>query len=204
MGSHFVIDAICFVAGSLAGGLAVGVWFGKEYQKKIRNLQEEVAYLRDRNHAEKNEELKKREEKAAKEEVELELHSVINTLGYSSEASEEKEEVVVEEKPETKVDTRSKEQRKEDIYMIDAEEARDDMPYVETETLTYYQEDHILADAINDKIENGGALLGDDCMEKLASTDEEYIYVRDDSEEKIWEIIVDHEQSFYRDVQGVM
>lgn len=199
MGSQFVINAICFVAGSIAGGLAVGMIFGKEYQKKIRDLQDEVNYLRDKNRSEKHDELKKREEKVAKEEVEQDLHSVINTLGYSHEASEEKEEEKEDEKPEQ----RSKEQREEDIYMIDADEAKDDMPYVESETLTYYQEDNILADALNDKIENGGALLGDDCMEKLASTDEEYVYVRDDAEEKIWEIIVDHDQSFYRDVLGI-
>lgn len=198
MGSQFVINAICFVAGSLAGGLAVGMIFGKEYQKKIRDLQEEVDYLRDKNHVEKREELKKREEEVSKAEVEQDLHSVINTLGYSREASEENEE-----KKEEKSEPRSKEQREEDIYMIDADEARDDMPYVESETFTYYQEDNILADALNDKIENGGGILGDDCMEKLSSTDEDYVYVRDDAEEKIYEIIVDHEQSFYRDILGI-
>lgn len=198
MASQFVINAICFVAGSIAGGLAVGMIFGKEYQKKIRDLQEEVDYLRDKNHAEKREELKKREEEVSKAEVEQDLHSVINTLGYSREASEEKEE-----KKEEKSEPRSKEQREEDIYMIDADEARDDMPYVESETFTYYQEDNILADALNDKIENGGGILGDDCMAKLSSTDEDYVYVRDDAEEKIYEIIVDHEQSFYRDILGI-
>lgn len=197
MGSQIVINALCFVAGSLAGGLAVGMLFGKEYQQKINKLNDKIEYLRNENRTKKKEELDKRDEQIAKAEVEQELHSVINTLGYSKDASEEKHEG-------TEQNATSKEQHDEDIYMIDADEARDDLPYVETETLTYYQEDKILADAINDKIENGGALLGDECMEKLKETNEKYIYVRDDAAEKIYEIIVDHDQSFYRDVQGVM
>ena len=92
------------------------------------------------------------------------------------------------------------------IRMIDAETFNRDINIVDNETLTYYQEDGVLVDAANNVIKNEEEVIGSKLMDEIFDCPEsdEYFYVINDDEEKMYEVVVEHNQSFYRDIMGDM
>lgn len=91
-----------------------------------------------------------------------------------------------------------------DIHIIDAESFRRDIETRDNETLTYYQEDGVLVNGNNEVIRNEESVIGVEAMEKIfdCGEDTEYVYVSDESDDKMYEIVIDHNQSFYRDIMG--
>ena len=73
----------------------------------------------------------------------------------------------------------------------------------DNESLTYYQVDGILVDSVNERIPNEERIIGVEAMDKVGDCSEDYLYVSNDVEDKMYEIIVEHNQSFYRDVMGL-
>ena len=89
-----------------------------------------------------------------------------------------------------------------DIHIIDEETFQRDINTRDNETLTYYQEDGVLVDAANNVIKNEETIIGVEASEKIFDCGDEYVYVSDEVNDKMYEIVVEHNQSFYRDVMG--
>ena len=89
-----------------------------------------------------------------------------------------------------------------DIHIIDEETFQRDINTRDNETLTYYREDGVLVDAANNVIKNEETVIGVAASEKIFDCGDEYVYVSDDINDKMYEIVVEHNQSFYRDVMG--
>ena len=92
------------------------------------------------------------------------------------------------------------EDEREMIKLISKKAYNEDLQYRDSETLTYYVEDGILADAFDDPVQNAAEIIGIEAIEKAESTDEDEIYVSNDIEDKIYEIIVEHNESYYKDL----
>ena len=90
-----------------------------------------------------------------------------------------------------------------DIYLISDDDFRKDLNYRDSETMTYYQEDHVLADSADMPVHDEEEVIGVEALDELPTTEEDYLYVSNDIENKMYEIIVEHNQSFYRDVLGM-
>lgn len=90
-----------------------------------------------------------------------------------------------------------------DIHIISSDDFRKDVNYRDNETFTYYQEDGVLVDSADMPVHNEEETIGVEALDKLADTDEDFLYVDNDIEDKMYEIIVEHNVSYYRDLMGV-
>lgn len=88
------------------------------------------------------------------------------------------------------------------IRVISSNTFREDLDYRDNETIVYYQEDGVLVDSANEVIKNQEDIIGDKLMGMIDDTDEDFLYVDNEFENKLYEIVVEHNESFYRDVMA--
>ena len=89
-----------------------------------------------------------------------------------------------------------------EIRMISSKEFSDDLPYRENETLIYYQEDDVLTTTKNEVIKDQESKIGAECMGMICETDEEFLYIDNEVEDKLYDIVINHDDSFYRDIMS--
>ena len=210
MNHNFIYAAIGFILGGLAGGFFMGCYCGKVYKKRIDALEEEIDILKINGKVKKETELEKREKKA--EEHKLAKKTAEDIVGYHEYVSPEREEEGEEEEnvdldeevefddPFEDDDLEEEQDEREMIKLISKKAYNEDLQYRDSETLTYYVEDGILADAFDDPVQNAAEIIGIEAIEKAETTDEDEIYVSNDIEDKIYEIIVEHNESYYKDL----
>ena len=209
MNHNFIYAAIGFILGGIAGGFFMGCYCGKVYKKRIDALEEEIDILNNDRKVKKEKELEDREKKA--EEHKLAKKTAEDIVGYHEyvaperEDEEEEEEVDLDEDvefddPFDKDSLEEEDDEREMIKLISKKAYNEDLQYRDNETLTYYVEDGILADAFDDPIQNAADIIGIEAIEKAETTDEDEIYVSNDIEDKIYEIIVEHNESYYKDL----
>lgn len=196
MANHFVYGGIGAILGFLLGGFLVGAICGKEYKKRIESLQHQLDRAKHEEKINKENDIRDREMALSDPDPLKTLKETAIYEGYS----EEDEEEDVDLNEEIEFDDPFDEN---DIYLIDAKDFQDDLSTRDNETLTFYQEDGVLVDDHNDKVENELRVVGREFMDKVVDTDEDFLYVSNDIEDKMYEIIVNHNQSFYRDILGV-
>lgn len=97
-------------------------------------------------------------------------------------------------------DLEEEQDEREMVKLISKKAYNEDLQYRDSETLTYYVEDGILADAFDDPVQNAAEVIGIEAIEMAETTDEDEIYVSNDIEDKIYEIIVEHNESYYKDL----
>jgi hypothetical protein len=212
MNHNFIYAAIGFIIGGLAGGFFMGCYCGKVYKKKIDALEEEIDILNINRKVKKEKELEDREKKA--EEHKLAKKTVEDIVGYheyvaperkNEEEEEEEEDLDLDEDvefddPFENDNLEDEQDEREMIKLISKKAYNEDLQYRDNETLTYYVEDGILADAFDDPIQNAAEIIGIEAIEKAETTDEDEIYVSNDIEDKIYEIVVEHNESYYKDL----
>lgn len=216
MNHNFIYAAIGFIIGGIAGGFFMGCYCGKVYKKRIDELEEEIDALKTDGKTKKEKDLVDREKKA--EEHKLAKKTAEEIVGYNEYVSPEREEEEEEEEedeedvdldedvefddPFSDEDDELEEEQddREMIKLISKKLYNEDLQYRDSETLTYYVEDGILADAFDDPVQNAAEIIGIEAIEKAETTDEDEIYVSNDIEDKIYEIIVEHNESYYRDL----
>lgn len=212
MSNKFAIWLLGFIPGGLAGGTLIGIICGREYRKRLDALNEENNELTQKLMTLKREKIAERKEAEVKKQETVEAQKqkaevLTKELQYVSEDSTEQREEDIPEPadPDSWADEavyEPVEASASDIYVIDAEAFKQDLARKEGYTLTYYQGDGILVDERNDVMETGRKMLGDECYESLAKTEEDFIYVANDVEDCMYEVVVEHNESFYRDVIG--
>lgn len=210
--NQIVYGAIGFLLGGIVGGMVAGNSVAKEFRKRIaeqdemeRKLREEIIKLR----AEKNEKREKTIEKAEKEEAKHEYNSLRKR--YLSRESEPEPEPEEDEEEEFIIDDDDAEDENEDddstslpkIRMISEQLYNDELNYRDHEELKYYQEDGTLCDANNDILENEEDFVGSDVMDIIDETENDFLYVSNDELDRLFEISVEHNGSYVRDVLGL-
>lgn len=203
---------ICSVCSGVICGILGCVFFRgkreKELEKRIRQLEKENASLKDETRKDRVRSLEERERAVSEAEKKRlkELTSI-----YIPDEEEESEE---DESEELDVDDDEVDEDEDltipgeegiDIYPITEQEFIARVQINDSETLTYYQEDDVLTDSTGDKITLAGARskLGDDILDTLSTTDEDVVYVENERLQTVFDVLVEHNQSFYRDVLGV-
>lgn len=211
MSDHIIFGGIGAIIGFLLGGFVVGSICGKEYKKKIESLQYQLSELKDEKKQAKEQDIIDRE--LALEDQDplktLKETAISNNYISSDDLADEDDEDEEEEDShetdfyeDTNVDFDDPFDE-DDIYLIEQRDFEEDIKTRDNETLTFYQEDGVLVDDHNDKVENELRVVGKEFMEKVKDTDEDFLYVSNDIEDKMYEIIVNHNESFYRDIMGV-
>lgn len=93
------------------------------------------------------------------------------------------------------------EEKKEPSFkMLSQEDYEKDFEFRDSECLMFYQQDQILADAFDDPVANASEIVGGEAMDIASDTEDDYVYVLDEVEDKMYEIEINHEESFYKDI----
>lgn len=87
------------------------------------------------------------------------------------------------------------------IYLIDADQFKKDISYRDDETITYYQQDGVLVNSADRVITNPVKVIGDEAAREMERTDKDELYVSNDIEDKVYEIVIEHMYA-YRDMVG--
>lgn len=219
MSDRIIFALIGAIVGSLVSGLFVGKHCRKLCDERISDLEAENKQLRAR--LKKEKELDRKEEELDKKEAEIDA-SILNQmtmareerkkaaqkademakdLGYSEEDDDDLEydwdddgdgESVVLKKPEEK--------KTPSFKMLTQEEYEQDFEFRDSECLMFYQQDQILADAFDEAVANASEIVGENAMDIASDTQDDFIYVLDEVDDKMYEIEINHEESFYRDI----
>ena len=173
MREGLVGGVIGFFAGAVVGGYFVGRMLGKRYKQLL---------------AERDIPVENESEDHEDSEDDFEFTDWNDPFGEDDDIPDDDE----------------KEKHLSQIHMIDAETFQHDIDRRDNETLTYYQGDGVLVDYSNNVIKNEEDVIGSEAMDKIfdCGEGEDYFYVVDEQEDKMYEIVVEHEQSFYRDIMG--
>jgi hypothetical protein len=90
------------------------------------------------------------------------------------------------------------------IRMIDKETFKRDLEIKDSDTYTYYQEDGVLVNDITREVEpDQVGVLGKDVMEIIEDTEMDELYIDNEADDMLYDIMVDHTMSYYRDVLGM-
>lgn len=89
------------------------------------------------------------------------------------------------------------------IKVIDKATFTRDLDVRDSETYTYYQEDGVLVNDIRNEVEpDQVGVLGKDVMEVIEDTEQDEFYIDNEPDDMLYDIVVDHKFSYYRDVLG--
>ena len=225
MAGTFMIGAIGFFLGFMAGGCMVARYSRKEFGDRIDELQKENDDLRRErrdisarmdDHNRKLDEIEKdiltqstKDSLMHDEEDDSETYIPSKQEQYAKLASNYKESknefddhFAYREYP-TESDGEANDY--DDIYLITPEEFNKDCQTRGNATLTFYQEDGVLVDVMDCEtpIRNQQDIIGIEALDEIESTEEDYLYVSNDIQNKVYEIVIEHDLSFYRDVLGI-
>lgn len=191
---HIIYGAIGFVLGGVLGGAVVGRVVTKDMKKRLDELEDrnrllidEVAQMRDDKRAEKEKKIEKLEK-----ETKLDNYNSLRKRYISNSDSEENEEDVLIDDDET-----SK------IKMISEQQFNEEINYRDHEELTYYQLDGTLVDSANDIVTKEETVVGSEIMDIIDETKNDNLYALNDDLDKLYDITIEHNASYMRDVLGI-
>lgn len=205
MSNNLLYSLIGFIFGGIIGGGIVGHVCASEYKKRIEALEDENASLRKERNDLKNENLDIREKSVNLAEIRTptltEDDFKQDPFIRYEELSKEYRNDDFDKHFETRVAPQDDEEP--DIRIISEKEFMENLDYfTEQQNLFYYQADEVLADSNNDPVKNPEDIIGTAAVDLLIQTKRDSIYVANEVDETLYEIIVNHDMSFYRDVMG--
>lgn len=202
-GKSFIAVVISFACGVVAGGYFIGTTCAKRYKDRIEELERQNSGLAEKLEAKKpnamdisserpsedlsNEQNSENDYRLDVAKLSRDYHNGDFDVHFADRAHPEDDE---EEKS---------------IRIIDKDEFVRSVDTMDAETLTYYKENNMLVDAADMPIHDEEECIGMECLELLENADDsvDFVYVDNDTENKLYEIIVEHNQNFYRDVMGM-
>lgn len=198
MAHKIVIGLIGFLLGGMSGGFLMGCICGKEYRKRINDLQDRNDILKQELKEMKSGNHERRTAKAVQEEKVLDKK--IKEYGYSANDGEFDSDEEVDFNDPFEKDDDDKEENDKEIRLIGKGSFDEDLEYRDCERLTFYQEDGILADEYDEPISNQTDIIGIEAIEKAENTEEDFLYVSNDILDRLYEITIEHSDSYYRDL----
>ena len=199
MANKIVIGLIGFLLGGMSGGFLMGCICSKNYKNTITSLQERNDILKQELRDMKSDKHEQRMQKANKEEKLLD--EKIKKYGYSTNDEEfDSDEDVEFNDPFDGEEVNEDEDENKEIRLIDKAVFDEDLECRDCERLTFYQEDGILTDEYDEPIVNQTDIIGIEAIEAAENTEDDFLYVSNDILDKIYEITIEHSDSYYRDL----
>lgn len=207
MVDHLIYGAIGFLLGGLIGGSVVGSVVAKDLKKQIDELDERTKLLIDENEKLRNGIMEKREAKIRQkaEKVEKQFAETAESLrkGYDT-VSESKSDDNEEDEEEDPLEC---DYEVPDIgsgpHMISESFFNNALSTMNADKLTYYQPNDMLVDSTDTIVFDEESMVGADTMDFLQDTKNDVVYVVDDNTEWLYEITVEHDTAYQRDVASI-
>ena len=204
---HLIYGAIGFVLGGVFGGAIVGRIVTKDMKNRLDDLEEYNKLLVNKVSAMRDEKLAEKEKNIEKLEKETKLDNY-NSLRkrYVTSAHDDDDDDEEDESEEEEDDLVDDEDDDEvsKIKMISEQQFNEEINYRDHEELTYYQGDGTLVDAANEIITKEETVVGSEVMDIIDETRNDNLYALDDSLNKVYDITIEHDASYIRDMYGIM
>ena len=213
MSNVIVYSAISFIFGGIIGGAIVGRVVTSDLKKRIDDLEDQNKKLIDENVELRGKKIEEKEKKVEKLEQETDM-SEYNSLRrrYVSSVEVKAEEDIEEngkpnyigeegEEEDDLVD--DDEDRSEKIKLISERQFKNELNYRDREDLIYYQLDGTLTDMNHEVIMKEEEIVGSEAMDIIDETNNDDLYVLDDDLNKVYDITIEHDGSYTRDVLGL-
>lgn len=219
MSDRIIFALIGAIIGSIASGLFISKYCKKVCGERISELEGEIKQLRAKNRLEKEQELTRKENKLREEEADVDISLLAQRtkmreerrsaeekakeLGYSPEDDEDidfDDPFEDEDTDETVIIKQPEEDKPHVFKIIDQEAYEQDFEFRDSECFMFYKQDHVLADAFDDEVSDAEDVIGRDALAEADETEDGYLYVLDETENKMYEIEINREESFYRDI----
>lgn len=213
MSNVIVYSAISFIFGGIIGGAIVGRVVTSDLKKRIDDLEDQNKKLIDENvelRGKKIEEKEKKVEKLEQETDMSEYNSLRRRYVSSVEVKAEKDieengkmNYIGEEVEEEDDLVDDDEDRSEKIKLISERQFKNELNYRDREDLIYYQLDGTLTDMNHEVIMKEEEIVGSEAMDIIDETNNDDLYVLDDDLNKVYDITIEHDGSYTRDVLGL-
>lgn len=205
--NHLIYGAIGFLLGGMLGGALVGRIVTKDLKGRIDELEDvnqklrnENVELRDGKSEQKEQKLKAEEEKV--DESYNKIRKMYSKAVDADDEENEENDLIFNgtkvEKIEVQEDDDLEEEKK--IRLISEQMYNEELNYRDNEHLTYYQIDGTMVDDANDMLFDEASIVGNDCMDIINDTMNDTLYVLDEKEDKLYEISIEHDAVYTRDV----
>lgn len=190
---HLIYGAIGFVLGGVLGGAIVGNMVTNNMKSRINDLEERNKLLVDKVSEMREEKLAEKEKKVEKIEKEAKLDNYNSLrMRYITKDEDDEDDLIDED-----LDDPSK------IKMISEQQFNEELNYRDHEELTYYQIDGTLVDSANDIISKEETVVGSEIMDIIDETKNDNLYALNDDLDKLYDITIEHNASYTRDVLGI-
>lgn len=195
---HIIYGAIGFVLGGVLGGAVVGRIVTKDMKKRLDELEERNKLLVDKVSSMRDEKLAEKEKKVEKLEKGTKLDNYNSfRKRYVTSADEEEEDTDEDDLVDDSDDEASK------IKMVSEQQFNEEINYRDHEELTYYQLDGTLVDSANDIVTKEETVVGSEIMDIIDDTKNDNLYALNDDLDKLYDITIEHNASYMRDVLGI-
>ena len=204
--NNLIYGAIGFLLGGMLGGAIVGNIIAKDCKKQLDEMEERTKLIIDENEKLKSSQYKKREEKIEKKDkkIEKDLESLRKSYAKAIEDDDEEEDLEIFEAPIVESEKAQEEEKTEKpIRLISEQRFMEDINYRDSESMTYYQGDGTLVDSANDVVSAEETIIGEDAMEIIDDTKNDFLYVLNEDLDKLYEISIEHNTEYFRDILGV-
>lgn len=190
---HLIYGAIGFVLGGVLGGAIVGKIVTNNMKSRMDDLEERNKLLVDKVSEMRDEKLAEKEKKVEKLEKETKLDNYNSLrMRYIIKDEDDEDDLVDEDFGDP-----SK------IKMISEQQFNEEINYRDHEELTYYQIDGTLVDSANDIITKEETVVGSEIMDIIDETRNDNLYALNDDLDKLYDITIEHNASYTRDVLGI-
>jgi len=186
---------VCFVLGGIMGYFVGGTTCAKHYKSTIEELEFENEELTD--------EIEKTREKAVSEPLRGTVEPSSNIRSEKRREEREKERMRYEDIASNYSGEKSDDDRKKDIHIITEEQFRRDIDYRDSDTVTWYKEDGVLVDSADMPIHDEEDVIGVEALDLLQDYESSFMYVDNEIEDRMYEIIIERNLSYYRDLMGM-
>lgn len=219
----WIFLGIGLVSGGIVGGCIVGKVCAKEYQGRLEELQKERDQLIEEKAREDSRGLLERQKGIV--EAEKLLDKNLSSLkkkkdnkkpvrsfeelseAYRSDADDTFDDLDlsdydISDDEVDESDGESDSDSDPQIRVIDKESFNNELAERDAETMTFYQEDQILTDAAQEVVHDKEELLGEEGLRLCEDTRDDTIYIDNEIDDILYEVIVEHNASYYRDILG--
>ena len=204
MRNQVIVGIISFTAGALTGGYVVG----KACARKHREI---LAEIKGETKEERNQEIEEKREPAFEyDDNDYDFNDPFAEEDDRNDEQEKTDYAALSKKYHSedfnrhfgdRANPTDEEYDPDDIYTVDVERFKKEIAWRDDETITYYQQDDVLVDSTEHVISDKEKVIGVEGLEEVKKTDQDAIYVSNDVEDKIYEVVIEHMYS-YRDIVG--
>lgn len=210
MHNSIIYSAISFIFGGIVGGVVVGRIVTKDLKRRIDDLEDQNRKLIDENVELRGFKIKEKEKEVEQLEKDTDLseyeslrrryvsNSKVERIGIDADEIDKKDNYKYPDEL-TEDDLVDKADK---IKLISERQFKEEINYRDREDFRYYQLDGTLVDGNNEILTQEANIIGNEAMDIIDETMNDDLYVLDEDLDKVYDITIEHNGDYMRDVLG--